>query len=60
MTLKIIGYALQAEPNGLFMPSTAEGTWVICAGEKAGDIRPIYVEPRVIVSPFKLHSISEY
>lgn len=50
----------QPEPNGLYMPPTAEGTWVICAGEKAGDIRPIYVEPRVIVSPFKLHAVSEY
>jgi len=55
------GYNIpQAEPNGLFMPPTAEGTWVICAGEKAGDIRPVYIEPRVIVSPFKLHSVSEY
>lgn len=50
----------QAEPNGLFMPPGAEGTWIICAGEKNGDIRPIYVEPRVIVSPFKLHAISEW
>lgn len=55
------GYNIpQAEPNGLFMPPTAEGTWVICAGEKAGDIRPVYIEPRVIVSPFKLHAVSEY
>lgn len=50
----------QAEPNGLFMPPAAEGTWIICSGEKNGDIRPVYVEPRVVVSPFKLHSISEW
>ena len=49
----------QPEPNGLFMPSTAEGTWVICAG-KNGDFEPIYSEPRVIVSPFKLQSVGEY
>ena len=37
----------QAEPNGLFMPPTAEGTWIICA-TKSGDFEPVYVEPRVI------------
>lgn len=51
----------QAEPNGLFMPSTAEGTWVICASEKAkGEIAPVYVEPRVIVSPFVLKSAGDW
>jgi len=49
----------QAEPNGLFMPPTAEGTWVICAGPK-GEPDPVYVEPRVIVSPFPLNSTGEY
>lgn len=50
----------QPEPNGLFMPATAEGTWVICAGEKAGDFLPMYVEPRVVVSPFKLKSAGSW
>ena len=51
----------QPEPNGLFMPPTAEGSWVICASEKnKGDIEPIYVEPRVIVSPFRLRSEGDY
>lgn len=49
----------QAEPNGLFMPPSAEGTWIICAGPK-GEPTPVYVEPRVIVSPFKLRSEGEY
>lgn len=49
----------QSEPNGLFMPPTAEGTWVICAGPQ-GDPVPVYVEPRVIVSPFKLKAFGEY
>lgn len=49
----------QPEPNGLFMPPTAEGTWVICVGEKDA-IRPVYVEPRVIVSPFKLHAAGDW
>lgn len=43
----------QAEPNGLFMPSAAEGTWVMLLDSK-GDPHPVYLEPRVIVSPFPL------
>jgi hypothetical protein len=51
----------QAEPNGLFMPPTAEGTWVICADQNhKGQIAPVYVEPRVIVSPFPLHAAGEW
>jgi hypothetical protein len=54
------GYNIpQPEPNGLFMPPTAEGTWVMCAGPK-GEPMPVYVEPRVIVSPFKLNTWAEY
>lgn len=43
----------QADPNGLFSPSSAEGTWVTCLGPDKQQ-HPVYVEPRVIVSPFKL------
>jgi len=45
----------QADPNGLFSPSSAEGTWVMCSDPSgSGKTRPVYVEPRIIVSPFKL------
>jgi hypothetical protein len=45
----------QADPNGLYSPSSAEGTWVMCTDPSGtGKTRPVYVEPRVIVSPFKL------
>jgi hypothetical protein len=44
----------QADPNGLFSPSSAEGTWVMCKDPGGKDVRPVYVEPRVIVSAFKL------
>ena len=45
----------QADPNGLFSPSSAEGTWVMCTDPSGtGKTRPVYVEPRIIVSPFKL------
>lgn len=44
----------QAEPNGLFMPNQADATWVICVAPK-GEPKPVYVEDRVIVSPFALN-----
>ena len=43
----------QADPNGLFAPSSAEGTWIMVLGTD-GKTQPIYVEPRVVVSPFRL------
>lgn len=44
----------QADPNGLFSPAAAEGTWILMKDPNGKDVRPVYVEPRVIVSPFKL------
>ena len=46
----------QADPNGLFSPSSAEGTWVLLKDPHGDEVRPVYVEPRVIVSPFKLNT----
>ena len=43
----------QADPNGLFMPASAEATWLMLL-DKKGEPHPVYVEPRVIVSPFPL------
>jgi hypothetical protein len=44
----------QADPNGLFSPGAAEGTWVMCQDPGTKEVRPVYIEPKVIVSPFKL------
>jgi len=44
----------QADPNGLFMPSSAEGTWVMLIDPSTNEPHPVYFEPRVIISPFKL------
>lgn len=46
----------QAEPNGLFSPSSAEGTWILCQNPhtQKGDVQPVYVEPRIVTSPFPL------
>jgi hypothetical protein len=50
------GYAVmaQADPNGLFSPAAAEGTWVMCKNPHGTDVTPVYIEPRVIVTQFKL------
>jgi len=50
------GYAIlpQADPNGLFSPASADGTWIMCKNPHGNDVKPVFVEPRIIVSPFKL------
>jgi hypothetical protein len=47
----------QPEPNGLYMPQSAEGSWVICLNPDGKTLNPIYVEPRVIASPFALKAV---
>jgi hypothetical protein len=45
----------QADPNGLYSPASAEGTWVLCSNpNKSGDVAPVYIEPRIIVSTYPL------
>jgi hypothetical protein len=44
----------QADPNGLFSPSAAEGTWVMMKDPGSDKVLPLYIENRVLVSPFKL------
>ena len=44
----------QADPNGLFMPEGLSATWLMMVDEATGEARPVYVEPQIIVSPFKL------
>lgn len=44
----------QADPNGLFSPDNAEGSWVMCLDPEKKKARPVYIEPRVVVSPFAL------
>lgn len=44
----------QADPNGLFMPQSAEGTWIMLIDPATNEPRPVYCEPRLLISPFKL------
>lgn len=48
----------QAEPNGLFMPDSLDATYVLCADSK-GKLHPVYSEPKLIVSPFKLNHVGD-
>lgn len=45
----------QPDPNGLFMPEGLSATWLMMLDEETGEVHPVYVEPQIIVSPFKLH-----
>lgn len=49
-----VGYLPQADPNGLFMPTSTSATWIMLLDEK-GKPHPVYIEPLIIVSPIKLH-----
>ena len=44
----------QSEPNGLFTPGSAEGTRVLLKDPHGKSVKPVYVEPRIVVSPFEL------
>lgn len=44
----------QADPNGLYSPASADGTWVLCVDKKDGKAKPVFIEPRIIVSPFPI------
>lgn len=45
----------QADPNGLFMPQGLSATWLMMVDPATKKARPVYVEPEILVSPFKLH-----
>lgn len=44
----------QPEPNGLYMPSSSDATWIMCLKPDGKGIAPVYVEPKIMVSPFPL------
>jgi hypothetical protein len=45
----------QADPNGLYSPAAADGTWVLCLDPKSQKLMPLYIEPHIITSPFALN-----
>jgi hypothetical protein len=44
----------QSEPNGLFSPEAAEGTWILMKNPNKDEVKPVYFEERIIVSVFEL------
>lgn len=44
----------QADPNSLFSPASAEGTWVLLKDPNGDKVLPCYIEPRILVFPFKI------
>lgn len=43
-----------ADPNGLYSPESAEGSYVMCLNPNNKQLTPVYVEERLITSPYKL------
>lgn len=43
----------QADPNGLYMPTSSSATWLMMLDEN-DEPRVVYFEPTIVVSPFKL------
>lgn len=47
----------QADPNGLFMPTSSSATWLMMLDPDTNEPRPVYFEPEIVVSPFPLHKV---
>jgi len=44
----------QADPNGLYMPTSSSATWLMMIDPKTNKPRVVYIEPELVVSPFLL------
>jgi len=44
----------QADPNGLFSPASADGTWLMLIDPNTKKPRAVLIEPKILVSPFPL------
>lgn len=47
----------QADPNALFSPASADGTWVLCLHPVTKELAPTYVEPRIVVYLFEMPAV---
>lgn len=46
----------QADPNGLYMPTSSSATWLIMIDPETQEQKPVYIEPEIVVSPFPLNN----
>ncbi len=44
----------QADPNGLYMPDSLSATWVLLYNPETKKASPVYLEPEIVVSPFRI------
>lgn len=47
----------QADPNGLYSPANAEGTWVMCKRPDSTDLGAVYVEPKLTTVPWPMPGV---
>jgi hypothetical protein len=47
----------QADPNALYSPASADGTWVLCLHPQTKELAPAFVEPRIVVYTFEMPSV---
>ena len=48
------GAIAQADPDGLFKPASADGTWLMLIDPATNEPHPVFCEPKVLVTPFKI------
>lgn len=48
----------QADPNGLYMPDGLSATWLMMEDPETGEVKPVYIEQEIMVSPFRLKSVN--
>lgn len=46
----------QPEPNGLYLPDNASATWWQMVNPDNGKVEVVYLEPTIVIVPFKLRS----
>lgn len=49
-----LGTLPQPDPNGLYMPTSSNSTWVIMIHPKTHEPKAMYWEPEIVVSPFPM------
>jgi hypothetical protein len=50
----VAGNLPQADPNGLFMPSSTDATWILMKNPQTGVIEAQYVEPHITITSYKM------
>ena len=45
-----------ADPNGLYSPGSADGTWILCKVPGTDKVEPQYFEPKLIVTTYPLEN----